>query len=311
MFTNHAQTVWRTLLAGVALGAAGVAMLACSGSSTGQAATTEPVLHAFVGRFDDRPAFKVALLVGRKSSEAYICDNHSGSELLRGSPARQGPGGVIDLKAADGTLLEANLGARVATGTVTLSGQPAAHFTARLTTGAAGLYQATTAAADGTLLGRWIVGNDGAIVGVVRRNGLPVGNPALQQTVKVGSSTLTPAPVHRISAISATVVPIHPVYGPAYINNAFSWPCGNFYVIGGGFTPGAPVRVGVVHEFDYAFIASKSITVASDGSIFAELKFVASPTWRSDNGKNVLAIASEYPDDPTVYVQPSLYAYAC
>jgi hypothetical protein len=32
-----------------------------------------------------------------QQSEAYICDNHSGSELLRGSPAWQGPGGVIEV----------------------------------------------------------------------------------------------------------------------------------------------------------------------------------------------------------------------
>src|SRR5215472_9002729 len=176
MLTNHVAPFWRVLLAGVVAVAAGLSLMAC-GSTTSRAATTEPVLHVFVGRFVGQPALKVALLVGRHSSEAYVCDNHTGAVLLRGGVRQHGPGGTAELKADDGMSLSATFGAGEATGTATLPSKAPARFTAQLANGSAGLYEASAAAENGALQGRWIVGDDGQVAGMVRLSGHPIGNP--------------------------------------------------------------------------------------------------------------------------------------
>jgi hypothetical protein len=320
MLTNDALSVWRSLLAGVVVGAIGLSLMACSSSSTNQAATTEPVLHAFVGRFADQPDLKVALLVGRDSSVAYICDNHSGAEFLRGSARQHGPGGTVELRTDDGTTLDASFGAQDATGTVTLPGRPAARFTARLTNGAAGLYEASAAVEDGRLQGRWIVGNDGQVAGAAKLNGVPVGNPSLQPTVKVGTGTLTPLAVRLLPTTQPRQRPPVPAGSVAgrtalasipVIDNAFSLPCGDFHVIGSGFAPHAPVQVSLLPAVRNLGIqvSPQLIAAYQDGSIASDLAYRLS-TKPMDHNNNVQVYVTEYPGAASAQ-GASMNAYAC
>jgi hypothetical protein len=314
MLTKDALSVRRSLLAGVVVGAVGLSMMACSSSSTSQAATTEPVLHAFVGRFADQPDLKVALLVGRDSSVAYICDNHSGAEFLRGSARQHGPGGTVELRTGDGTTLNASFGAQDATGTVTLPGQPAARFTARLTNGAAGLYEASAAVADGRLQARWIVGNDGQVAGAAKLNGVPVGNPSLQATVKVGTGTLTPIPVRLLPTTQPRQRP--PVAAGSgsrallarvpTIDNAFSLRCGDFHVDGSGWPPRGQVSVFLMPAVRGLAIQVSNVTVVAykDGTIAADLAYrLSSKPLDSSNNVQVAALAPAS--------TATLNAYAC
>lgn len=318
MLTNESPSVRRSLLVKAALGAAGLALMACGSPPTNQSATTEPVLHTFVGRFAQQPGLKIALLVGRDSSVAYLCDNRSGAELLRGGVRRHSSGGTVELKAGDGTTLDATFGAREATGAVSLPGRPAARFTAQLASGAAGLYEASAAVGNGSLRGRWIVGNDGQVAGTLKLNGQPVGNPPLQPTVKVGAAILAPAAVRTLPpAASGPAVGRAILDRSPAINGAYSLPCGEFHVRGSGFDSGAPVDVSVVEQYpanphDYGPLAEQSITVQSDGSIASDLAF--SVTFQPGvvgSGYDVVARAIEYPVDPSMERVVSLYARAC
>lgn len=330
MLTNHTLPVWRALVAGVVVVAVGLSMMACGSSSTSRAATAEPVLHAFVGRFAGQPALKVALLVGRDSSVAYICDNHSGGVLLRGPVRSQGRGGAAELKADDGISLSASFGAREAAGTITLPGGAAAAFTAQLATGSAGLYEAAAMAATGSLQGRWIVGNDGQVAGMLRLNGEPVANPALQPTVTFGggnsaitfsggTSTITyggaslvPLPVHTLPV--QLPPPPAPPPGPApVINNAFSWRCGgDFHVDGSNFNPSAPVRILVdltVPEINLLYNPPLIPPNGANGTLNADFAYVLGPKPLTTD-KNADVQAVEFPDQPSA-VSTHTSAYIC
>jgi len=312
--------VWRAVVAGVAVVAVGLSMMACGSSSTSPAATAEPVLHAFVGRFAGQPALKVALLVGRDSSLAYLCDNHSGGVLLRGRVRQQGPGGTADLKADDGITLSASFDAREATGTITLPGRAAAAFTAHLAAGSAGLYEAAATAATGSLQGRWIVGNDGQVAGMLRLNGQPVANPALQPTVTFGGNTstiafggatLTPLPVRTLPVQLSRP----PVPKPAFpvINNAFSWRCGgDFHVDGTNFNPSAPVQILVdltVPEVNLDYNPPLIPPNGANGNLNADFAYVLGPKpLTSDKNADVRAV--EFPGQPSA-VSTHTSAYIC
>jgi len=323
MLTNQALSVRRSLLAAVVLGTVGLSTMACGSSSTNQPATAEPVLHAFVGRFAEQPALKVALLVGRDSSVAYICDNHRGAVLLHGSVREHGPGGTAELTADDGITLRASFGARDATGTITLPGKPAASFTAQLANGSAGLYEASAAVADGRLLARWIVGNDGGVAGMVRLNGHPVGNPPLQPIVKVGSSTLTPLVVRQLPTTQPQPRPPVPTpgsvaghtlpdYGPV-IDNAFSWRCGgDFHVDGSNFNPSAPVQILVdilVPEVNLVYTPPLLPPNYVDGTLNADFAYILGPKPLNDS-KNADVDAVEFPGGPSA-VSAHASAYIC
>jgi hypothetical protein len=156
------------------------------------AAATEPVLHTYVGRLHARPGTPVALVVGRDSAEAYLCDNRQVAALLSGPVNQAGSRATAELKGARGARLEAAVGGSTASGTVTLPGQPGATFSATAAGGAASLYQANSVTPAGLLTGGWDVGLDGQAVGAMKLNGVVVANPALQHTVSVGSGTLKP-----------------------------------------------------------------------------------------------------------------------
>ena len=327
MLTNHALSIWRALVAGVVVVAAGLSVMACGSPSTNQPAAAEPVLHAFVGRFAEQPALKVALLVGRDSSVAYVCDNHNGGVLLRGRIRQHGTGGTADLRADDGMTLNASFGARDATGMVTLPGQPAARFTAQLATGSAGLYEASAAAAGGSLQGRWIVGDDGQVAGMVRLNGHPAGNPALQVNVKVGTSTLTPIPVRVLPTPAPRTHPPVPTPTPALvvgrgildygnlpvIDNAFSWRCGgDFHVDGSNFNPSAPVEILVdltVPEVNLDYTPPVVPPNRANGTLNADFAYVLGPKPLTDD-KNADLQAVEFPGQPSA-VTTHTSAYIC
>lgn len=322
MLTNHARSVWRALLAGAVVIAAGLSAMSCGSSSTNQAATTEPVLHAFVGRFAEQPALKVALLVGRDSAMAYICDNHSGGVLLRGSVRHDGPAGTARLTAVDGITLGATFGARDATGTVSLPGKAAARFTAQAANGAAGLYEASAAVAAGSLQGRWILGSDGQVAGMVRLNGHPVGNPVLQPTVSVGAGTLKPLPVRLLPPPPQPRPPVPTpgsvagrgllALGPA-IDNAFSWRCGgDFHVDGTNFNPAAPVQILVnilVPEVHFQYTPPLIPANGANGNLNADFAYILGPKPLNDD-KNADVAAVEFPGQSNA-VSTHTSAYIC
>jgi hypothetical protein len=321
MLTNHPLSVWRALLAGVVVAAAGLSALACGSAPASPAATTEPVLHAFVGHLAEQPALKLALLVGRDSSVAYLCDNHGGAVLLRGSVREHGSGGTAELRAGDGITLSATFDAGDATGTVTLPGQPGDGFTAQPANGSAGLYEAGATAADGSLQGRWIVGNDGQVAGALRLNGQLIGNPALQQTVRVGQTTLTPVAVGVLPVPQVQQHPPTPVYvggrvrlatGPV-IDNAFSWRCGgDFHVDGSNFNPTAPVQILVnilTPEVNFEYTPSVIPPNGANGNLNADFAYLLSPQPLT-NARNADVNALEFPGQP--YAVPThASAYIC
>jgi hypothetical protein len=323
MLINQARSVSRELLAGVVVVAVGLSMTACGSPSINPAATTEPVLHAFVGRFAEQPALKVALLVGRDSSVAYICDNHRGGVLLRGSVRQHGPGGTAELNADDGIMLRASFGAGDATGMVALPGRPAARFTAQLASGPAGLYEAGAAVPDGRLQGRWIVGNDGQVAGMLRLNGQPIANPALQPTITVGTSTLTPLAVRQLPTTQPQPRPPVPTpgslvgrtilaYGPV-IDNAFSWRCGgDFHLDGSNFNASASVQVLVnilVPEVHFDYTPPLLPPNGVNGTLNVDFAYILGPRPLNDN-KNADVDAVEFPGQ-SYAVSTHASAYIC
>ena len=86
-------------------------------------------------------------------------------------------------------------------------------FVAVPATGKAGFYVADVATRSGLLAGRWVVDANGKSFGVLRLNGVIIGNPPIAPAVSFGSTVLHP--VLTTVVVGYPQNPIYPV-SPTY-----------------------------------------------------------------------------------------------
>lgn len=142
----------------------------------------------FVGTVEGTDAFIALVPQENNTVIAYVCDGQTISTWFRGDRTENG----IDLAAANGAQLIANLEAETATGRFILPDGQEHTFTAQLATDPAGLYRAEEAI-DGTeYVGGWIILADGDQRGAI--NGISDGtsNTIAAPRFSGGSSVTVP-----------------------------------------------------------------------------------------------------------------------
>jgi hypothetical protein len=133
-------------------------LVACGGSAkpTNTAApASNAVPNSFVGTVPGTDAF-IALTTTNGTSLSYVCDSKQTATWFNGPVTNN----ALDITAANGNHLKANLTANGATGTLTLGGKDFP-FTAAPAKGDAGLFRAEQEVNGGKVIGGWIVNLDG------------------------------------------------------------------------------------------------------------------------------------------------------
>lgn len=120
---------------------------------------------SLVGIVEGTDAFIALVPQENNGLVAYICDGQTISVWFRGERNEN----AVDLTAANGAQLQANLENDAAAGTITLADGQSHAFTASLASGEAGLYRAEEAFEGSDYVGGWIVLNDGTQRGAINR----------------------------------------------------------------------------------------------------------------------------------------------
>ncbi|HYA45845.1 MAG TPA: hypothetical protein VED59_09560 [Acidimicrobiales bacterium] len=170
---------------------------------------TESALHVYVGKLNGAPETEMVILVSKDFAVAYACDNKQAAALVGGKVTA----GSSTLNNQGGSKAVLTFDPKGARGMFSFPGKAAEGFVGVLATGKAGFYVADIATKRGLLAGRWVVDANGRSFGVLRLNGVIVGNPAIAPAIAFDSAVLHP--------VLTTVVvgyPQNPIYptSPTY-----------------------------------------------------------------------------------------------
>src|SRR5690349_9035318 len=130
--------------------------------------TAQDATRRFVGQVNGSSAW-IGLVSNQQQGKllAYVCQNNLLGEWFSGALH---PDGTFDLTNASGAHLQGNVGDTQVQGTLRLSGSQLTPYTAPLATGNQGIYRVRQVVDGISYEGGWIVGSNGKVEGLLRRN---------------------------------------------------------------------------------------------------------------------------------------------
>jgi hypothetical protein len=139
--------------------------------------TSAGIAGSFVGTLEGTDAFIALVVLDSREALAYVCDGKGVSQWFRG----MADASTLNVSSDTGQL-EAALSHKKASGEVTLADGKTATFSAEPARGASGLYRATGSGSGESLVGGWIVLNDGE-----QRGSVEVRKSGDSQTLVLGT----------------------------------------------------------------------------------------------------------------------------
>jgi len=142
--------------------ALGLTVGATATQASAATATAKAKATTFVGKVPETDAF-IAVVVGKHSARAYLCDGAGISEWLSGAVS----GGVTALESPGGATLVAEVAAKQLRGTIVLADDRVLSFNAKRAKGKAGLFREERTVDAVPLQAGWVRLTDGSVRGAV------------------------------------------------------------------------------------------------------------------------------------------------